>query len=176
MSYLPRDSRAPLGTSSLCLLSRSSSGKVIMHDPFAMRPFFGYNFGKYLSHWLSMEHRPQHRLPKIFHVNWFRKDKQNNYLWPGFGENSRVLEWMFRRIEGEDCAKLSALGLIPADGALNLEGLSNMNMEELFSVEREFWEEEVGAIRRYFEEQVNNDLPSDVANQLLQLEQRISNL
>ncbi|XP_055508019.1 phosphoenolpyruvate carboxykinase, cytosolic [GTP]-like [Leucoraja erinacea] len=151
-------------------------GKVIMHDPFAMRPFFGYNFGKYLSHWLSMEHRPQCRLPKIFHVNWFRKDKQNNYLWPGFGENSRVLEWMFRRIEGEDCAKLSPLGLIPADGALNLEGLNNVNMEELFSVEREFWEEEIREIRRYFDEQVNDDLPSDVANQLEQLEQRISDL
>ncbi|XP_067856824.1 phosphoenolpyruvate carboxykinase, cytosolic [GTP]-like [Heptranchias perlo] len=149
-------------------------GKVIMHDPFAMRPFFGYNFGKYLSHWLSMEHRAGSKLPKIFHVNWFRKDKQNNYLWPGFGENSRVLEWMFRRIEGEECAKLSPLGFIPADGALNLKGLGNVNMDELFSVEKEFWEEEIEEIRKYFEEQVNNDLPSDVANQLLQLEQRIS--
>ncbi|XP_069740962.1 phosphoenolpyruvate carboxykinase, cytosolic [GTP] isoform X2 [Narcine bancroftii] len=148
-------------------------GKVIMHDPFAMRPFFGYNFGRYLSHWLSMEHRPNSRLPKIFHVNWFRKDQKNNFLWPGFGENSRVLEWMFRRIKGEDCAKLSPLGLIPADGALNLQGLSNMDTDQLFSIERQFWEAEINEIRKYFEEQVSNDLPSDVANQLLQLEQRI---
>ncbi|CAI9597154.1 unnamed protein product [Staurois parvus] len=75
-------------------------GKVIMHDPFAMRPFFGYNFGRYLAHWLSMEHLPSAKLPKIFHVNWFRKDKQGNFLWPGYGENIRVLEWMFNRING----------------------------------------------------------------------------
>ncbi|XP_048464273.1 phosphoenolpyruvate carboxykinase, cytosolic [GTP] [Rhincodon typus] len=151
-------------------------GKVIMHDPFAMRPFFGYNFGKYLSHWLSMEHRTCSKLPKIFHVNWFRKDKQNNFLWPGFGENCRVLEWMFRRIEGKDCAKLSPLGYIPADGALNLNGLSYVNMDEIFSVEKEFWEEEIKEIRKYFDDQVNIDLPCDVANQLLQLEERISQL
>lgn len=149
-------------------------GKVIMHDPFAMRPFFGYNFGKYLSHWLSMEHRSNSKLPKIFHVNWFRKDTQSNFLWPGFGENCRVLEWMFRRIEGEDCAKRSPLGFVPADGALNLKGLGQVNMGALFSVEKEFWEEEIEAIRKYFEDQVNIDLPSDVANQLLQLKQRIS--
>ncbi|GCB82449.1 hypothetical protein scyTo_0022328 [Scyliorhinus torazame] len=147
-----------------------------MHDPFAMRPFFGYNFGRYLSHWLSMEHRAGSKLPKIFHVNWFRKDNQNNYLWPGFGENCRVLEWMFRRIEGEDCAKLSPLGFIPADNALNLNGLGVVNMDELFSVEKKFWEEEIEAIRKYFEDQVNIDLPSDVANQLLQLGQRISHM
>ncbi|XP_038658870.1 phosphoenolpyruvate carboxykinase, cytosolic [GTP]-like isoform X3 [Scyliorhinus canicula] len=151
-------------------------GKVIMHDPFAMRPFFGYNFGRYLSHWLSMEHRTSSKLPKIFHVNWFRKDNQNNYLWPGFGENCRVLEWMFRRIEGEDCAKLSPLGFIPADNALNLNGLGLVNMDELFSIEKKFWEEEIEAIRKYFEDQVNIDLPSDVANQLLQLGQRISQM
>ncbi|XP_062925743.1 phosphoenolpyruvate carboxykinase, cytosolic [GTP]-like [Mobula hypostoma] len=151
-------------------------GKVIMHDPFAMRPFFGYNFGKYLSHWLSMEHRPCSRLPKIFHVNWFRKDEHNNYLWPGFGENSRVLEWVFRRIEGEDCAKFSPLGFIPKDGALNLDGLANVNMDELFRIDREFWGGEIKEIRKYFEEQVNDDLPSEIANQLLQLELRINHL
>ncbi|GCC20575.1 hypothetical protein chiPu_0019138 [Chiloscyllium punctatum] len=147
-----------------------------MHDPFAMRPFFGYNFGRYLSHWLSMEHRTCSKLPKIFHVNWFRKDKQNNFLWPGFGENCRVLEWMFRRIEGEDCAKMSPLGYIPADGALNLNGLSHVNMDEIFSIDKGFWEEEIKEIRKYFDDQVNTDLPCDVANQLLQLEQRISQL
>lgn len=77
-------------------------GKVIMHDPFAMRPFFAYNFGHYLDHWLSMESRSS-RLPKIFHVNWFRKDNNGNFMWPGFGENSRVLDWIIRRIDNEPC-------------------------------------------------------------------------
>ncbi|XP_007882620.2 phosphoenolpyruvate carboxykinase, cytosolic [GTP] [Callorhinchus milii] len=151
-------------------------GKVIMHDPFAMRPFFGYNFGKYLTHWLRIQHHPSAKLPKIFHVNWFRKDKQGNFLWPGYGENCRVLEWMCRRINGEDCATPSPIGLIPGDKALNIKGLDNINLTELFSVEKEFWEEEVKAIKKFFEEQVNEDLPRDVANQLVQLEQKIRRL
>ncbi|GBP16293.1 Phosphoenolpyruvate carboxykinase [Eumeta japonica] len=77
--------------------------KVIMHDPFAMRPFFGYNFGDYLQHWLSMESRG--KVPKIFHVNWFRKSNDGKFLWPGFCDNSRVLDWIFRRIDGENCYK-----------------------------------------------------------------------
>uniref|UniRef100_A0A4W3JAH8 Phosphoenolpyruvate carboxykinase, cytosolic [GTP] n=1 Tax=Callorhinchus milii TaxID=7868 RepID=A0A4W3JAH8_CALMI len=152
------------------------TGKVIMHDPFAMRPFFGYNFGKYLTHWLRIQHHPSAKLPKIFHVNWFRKDKQGNFLWPGYGENCRVLEWMCRRINGEDCATPSPIGLIPGDKALNIKGLDNINLTELFSVEKEFWEEEVKAIKKFFEEQVNEDLPRDVANQLVQLEQKIRRL
>lgn len=80
-------------------------GKVIMHDPFAMRPFFGYNFGHYLSHWLSFEQNGDLKLPKIFHVNWFRKDKSSgDFLWPGFGENCRVLDWVCRRVDNEDVA------------------------------------------------------------------------
>lgn len=80
-------------------------GKVIMHDPFAMRPFFGYNFGHYLDHWLSFGQKPGLSLPKIFHVNWFRKDEETGkFLWPGFGENCRVLDWVIRRVDGEDIA------------------------------------------------------------------------
>jgi phosphoenolpyruvate carboxykinase (GTP) len=82
-------------------------GKVIMFDPFAMRPFFGYNFSHYVNHWLSFEKRPGLRLPKIFHVNWFRKSESDGqYLWPGFGENSRVLDWICKRVDGEDVAKV----------------------------------------------------------------------
>lgn len=86
------------------------SGKVIMHDPFAMRPFFGYNFGHYLQHWLSMEKRANAKLPRIFHVNWFRKDAKGKFLWPGFGENCRVLEWIAKRVAGLDCAVESPIG------------------------------------------------------------------
>uniref|UniRef100_A0A674I158 Phosphoenolpyruvate carboxykinase, cytosolic [GTP] n=1 Tax=Terrapene triunguis TaxID=2587831 RepID=A0A674I158_9SAUR len=155
---------------------RRPAGKIIMHDPFAMRPFFGYNFGKYLAHWLSMAHRPAAKLPKIFHVNWFRKDKQGKFLWPGYGENSRVLEWMFNRIRGEADAKRTAIGYIPADAALNLKGLEGIDMTELFDVSKEFWEKEVMEIKKYFEEQVNADLPYEIEREVLALEQRIKQL
>ncbi|XP_054130772.1 phosphoenolpyruvate carboxykinase, cytosolic [GTP] isoform X2 [Melozone crissalis] len=151
-------------------------GKVIMHDPFAMRPFFGYNFGKYLAHWLSMAHRPAAKLPRIFHVNWFRKDSQGKFLWPGFGENSRVLEWMFNRIEGKASAKPTAIGYIPTDAALNLKGLEDINLTELFDISKDFWEKEVEEIKQYFEVQVNADLPYEIERELLALEMRIKQL
>ncbi|NXY20893.1 PCKGC protein, partial [Atrichornis clamosus] len=151
-------------------------GKIIMHDPFAMRPFFGYNFGKYLAHWLSMAHRPAAKLPRIFHVNWFRKDSQGKFLWPGFGENSRVLEWMFNRIEGKASAKPTAIGYIPTDSALNLKGLEDVNLTELFDISKEFWEKEVEEIKQYFEVQVNADLPYEIERELLALEMRIKQL
>jgi phosphoenolpyruvate carboxykinase (GTP) len=82
-------------------------GKVVMHDPFAMRPFFGYNFGHYVQHWLNFEKNRKLKLPKIFHVNWFRKSEiDNKFLWPGFGENNRVLDWICRRVDGQDIAKV----------------------------------------------------------------------
>ncbi|NXO77044.1 PCKGC protein, partial [Sitta europaea] len=151
-------------------------GKIIMHDPFAMRPFFGYNFGKYLAHWLSMAQRPAAKLPRIFHVNWFRKDSQGKFLWPGFGENSRVLEWMFNRIEGKASAKATAIGYIPTDAALNLKGLEDVNLTELFEISKEFWEKEVEEIKQYFEVQVNADLPYEIERELLALEMRIKQL
>ncbi|XP_008948436.1 PREDICTED: phosphoenolpyruvate carboxykinase, cytosolic [GTP] isoform X2 [Merops nubicus] len=151
-------------------------GKVIMHDPFAMRPFFGYNFGKYLAHWLSMAHRPAAKLPRIFHVNWFRKDSQGKFLWPGYGENSRVLEWMFNRIKGKASAKPTAIGYIPADTALNLKGLEDVSLTELFDISKEFWEKEAEEIKQYFEVQVNADLPYEIEREMLALEMRIKQL
>lgn len=147
-----------------------------MHDPFAMRPFFGYNFGKYLAHWLSMAHRPAAKLPKIFHVNWFRKDQEGRFLWPGFGENSRVLEWMFNRINGEDSARLTPIGYMPKEDALNLKGLGSINVQELFALSKEFWEKEVDDIEKYLEEQVNADLPCEIMQEILGLKQRISHM
>lgn len=149
-------------------------GKVIMHDPFAMRPFFGYNFGHYLKHWLSMANTPGRKLPKVFHVNWFRKDEQGKFLWPGFGENSRVLDWIFRRIDNEDIAERTAIGYIPKQDCLNLDGLSKtINMTELFSLPKDFWLQEVTDIERYFSEQVGADLPEETAEELSALRQRL---
>ena len=85
-------------------------GKVLLHDPFAMRPFFGYNFAHYLQYWHDIQTRPGLTLPKIFHVNWFRKNVEGKFIWPGFGENSRVLEWIFRRVDNEDIADSTPIG------------------------------------------------------------------
>ena len=155
----------------------SHPGKSIMHDPFAMRPFFGYNFGHYLSHWLSMAERPGAKLPKIFHVNWFRKSPTAGFLWPGFGENIRVLDWMFRRVSGEAGAMPSTVGYLPAAQSLNLEGMRDtVDLEQLFSLDQEFWQREVADVRKYFDTQVNDDLPNEVARQLDLLEHRVNQM
>ncbi|XP_022614425.1 phosphoenolpyruvate carboxykinase, cytosolic [GTP] [Seriola dumerili] len=152
-------------------------GKVIMHDPFAMRPFFGYNFGQYLSHWLSMADRPGAKLPKIFHVNWFRKSPTAGFLWPGFGDNIRVLDWMFRRVNGEAGAMPSAVGYLPCGNSLNLQGLQeHVDLDQLFSLDQEFWQREVEEVRKYFTTQVNDDLPNEMARQLDLLQQRVKQM
>lgn len=151
-----------------------------MHDPFAMRPFFGYNFGKYLAHWLSMAKRNgPTQLPKIFHVNWFRKDpKTNSFIWPGFGENARVLEWIFNRCgrNSEDqAAKKSIVGWLPHEGTINTEGLGNkVDMNALFDIPKPFWQKEAQDIRTYFIQQVGTDLPDEVEGELRALEERVN--
>jgi phosphoenolpyruvate carboxykinase (GTP) len=95
----------------------------LRRDPFAMLPFCGYNMGDYMGHWLAMGEtlRATGRLPRIFQVNWFKKDEQGKFIWPGFGENSRVLEWMVKRLEGQVAATPTPIGLLPKD--INTEGL-----------------------------------------------------
>lgn len=155
-------------------------GKTIMNDPFAMRPFFGYNFGNYLKHWLSMEQRSQAlegNMPKIFHVNWFRKDKAGKFMWPGFGENSRVLDWILNRIDGLDCFKETAIGLVPSDGSLRLENLkTEIIMKELFSIPKDFWLKEVEEVQTYFDNQVTADLPKEIQEELNALKARLEKL
>lgn len=149
-------------------------GKVIMHDPFAMRPFFGYNFGRYIKHWLSFAEKPSLKLPRVYHVNWFRKNENGGgFLWPGFGENVRVLDWICRRVNGEDCAQESPIGNIPSEGSLNISGLNDVDMKQLFSVPKDFWTEEVEEIKKYFDEQVNDDLPQAVTDELNALRERV---
>ncbi|XP_022120363.2 phosphoenolpyruvate carboxykinase [GTP] isoform X1 [Pieris rapae] len=148
------------------------AGKVVMHDPFAMRPFFGYNFGEYLQHWLSMPQAGR-QMPKIFHVNWFRKDQQGKFLWPGFGENSRVLDWVLRRCDDEQCHVETPLGFVPKPGALNCSNLGDINMNELFSIPKDFWLQEADAIEKYFKEEVGEDLPNEMWDQLMTLKKNI---
>lgn len=151
--------------------------KEIMHDPFAMRPFFGYNFGHYLSHWLSMANVKNAKLPAIFHVNWFRKGADGKFLWPGFGENSRVLDWILRRIDGEDIAAESAIGLLPTPGSVNVKNLKeDVDMAELFRLPKNFWQKEVEALGEYFDAQVGRDLPKAIALELKRLSHNVNNL
>ncbi|XP_072013378.1 phosphoenolpyruvate carboxykinase, cytosolic [GTP]-like [Amphiura filiformis] len=148
--------------------------KVVMHDPFAMRPFFGYNFGDYLAHWLSFQEKPGYKLPKIFHVNWFRKDSNGSFMWPGFGENTRVLEWIFKRCNEDNVAEKSAIGYVPTEGSINLDGLKeSVDMHGLYHLPKDFWLEECQAIRKYLKEQVNKDLPEAIKLELDALEQRV---
>ena len=103
-------------------------------DPFAMLPFCGYNMADYFQHWLDIGAKGDaDKLPKIFYVNWFRKDADGKFIWPGFGENSRVLEYVFRRCNGEGETRETAIGLVPGEGELNVEGLdlSGEQLEEL---------------------------------------------
>jgi phosphoenolpyruvate carboxykinase (GTP) len=160
-----------------CLKSEATAaaefkGKQIMHDPMAMRPFMGYNFGKYLEHWLSME-QPGRIMPKIFHVNWFRVDENGKFLWPGFGDNIRVIDWMCRRAAGEDNCVDSPVGRIPRQGTINLDGLPPVSWEKLFSLPKDYWKEDVEETRKFFDEQIGSDLPRSIVDQLNQTEARI---
>ncbi|KAL1455579.1 hypothetical protein WDU94_009663 [Cyamophila willieti] len=160
-------------------------GKTIMHDPFAMRPFFGYNFGHYLQHWLDLEKVPNAKLPKIFHVNWFRKSKTGAFLWPGFGDNIRVLDWIFQRVhENKTARRYSPIGYIP-DYYHNVLNLSycydehgppsniDVNLKQLFFLDKEFWLQETDAIEKYFNDQVGNDLPVEMHHQIQELRLRL---
>jgi len=153
-------------------------GKMIMHDPFAMRPFFGYNTGHYFSHWLSMEERQGAQLPKIFHVNWFRKNTEGKFIWPGFGENCRVLDWILQRVENKpDTAVPSPVGYLPNQSALNLEGLSEpVDLEQAFNLPKQFWLDEVAELEQYFSDQLGNDFPNELCDQLEGLKERIQDM
>ncbi|XP_023221746.1 phosphoenolpyruvate carboxykinase, cytosolic [GTP]-like isoform X1 [Centruroides sculpturatus] len=152
-------------------------GKVIMHDPFAMRPFFGYNFGNYLQHWLDFEKKPNLKLPHIFHVNWFRKSEEGKFIWPGFGDNVRVLDWICQRVDGKDVAQKTPIGFIPKEESLNLEGLKDsVDLKELFHLPKDFWMQEASEIHKYFSEQVGSDLPEEIARELSELRSRIERM
>uniref|UniRef100_A0A7E4URY4 Phosphoenolpyruvate carboxykinase [GTP] n=1 Tax=Panagrellus redivivus TaxID=6233 RepID=A0A7E4URY4_PANRE len=152
------------------------TGKQVMHDPMAMRPFMGYNFGKYLDHWLSLD-KPPHQVPKIYHVNWFRKDANGKFLWPGYGDNIRVIDWVIRRLDGEEgIGKDTAIGVVPAPGSLNLEGLGEVNFDELMSVPRDYWQSDAKEVRKFLETQLGSDLPNAIQEQLTSQEKRINAL
>lgn len=150
--------------------------KEIMHDPMGMRPFMGYNFGKYLQHWLNLNCPPR-KMPKVFHVNWFRKDKNGKFLWPGFCDNIRVLDWICRRLEGEDIGITTPIGITPKKGSINLDSLNEtIDWVELFSLPKTYWTEDIKECRKFLEQQLGSDLPPQIKAELDSQEQRINQM
>ncbi|MEV6408148.1 MULTISPECIES: phosphoenolpyruvate carboxykinase (GTP) [Streptomyces] len=129
----------------------AAEGKVgeLRRDPFAMLPFCGYNMGDYMGHWVDVaKDKDQAKLPKIYYVNWFRKDDEGKFVWPGFGENSRVLKWIVERLEGRAEGVETPIGVLPAPGALDTEGLdlAEKDLDFLLTVDKEIWREEASLI------------------------------
>jgi len=146
----------------------------VRRDPFAMLPFCGYNMADYFKHWINVG-RSIKRPPKVFHVNWFRRDKDNSFLWPGYGENLRVLEWIIQRSRGEGAAEETPIGYIPAKDALDMTGLELKEgvLDELLQVDAEDWAEEAKDIEKFFDS-LGPRVPWELRNELEALRNRLS--
>ncbi len=165
-----------LGATMSVETTAAAAGEVgqLRFDPMAMLPFAGYNMADYFAHWLDLGKREGMKLPKIFLVNWFRKDKEGRFIWPGFGENSRVLEWVFRRCDGEGETVDTPIGLLPARGEIDIDGLdlTEEEMRELLSVDTELFKQQLPQVRSHLE-RFGERLPEQIAAQLDALEQRL---
>ncbi|WP_413333391.1 phosphoenolpyruvate carboxykinase (GTP) [Brevibacterium sp. GP-SGM9] len=147
---------------------------VVRRDPMAMRPFIGYNVGDYLQHWLDIGNTAGAQLPKIFYVNWFRRDDDNSFLWPGFSENSRVLKWVFERVTGSAEAVESPLGLTPVEGGLDTEGLdfTDEQLRKALAIKPEEWETELGLIEDWYAE-LGDSVPTELRAEVDNLRERL---
>jgi phosphoenolpyruvate carboxykinase (GTP) len=148
---------------------------AVRRDPFAMLPFCGYHMADYFGHWLSVGRTAQtEKLPKIFYVNWFRKTREGRWLWPGYGENCRVLKWIFERCDGADNAVPTTIGYLPRSGSIDCSGLaiSDDDMSELLRVNLNDWLVETAGIRDHFL-QFGNRLPRPLWDELEALERRL---
>jgi len=146
----------------------------IRRDPMAMLPFCGYHMGDYFAHWLKMGEKGGDKMPKIFYVNWFRKSPEGKFLWPGFADNSRVLKWIFERCEGTADAVDTPIGKVPAEGALDTEGLDvdASDLKELLRVDSEDWKSEIPMIKEHYET-FGDKLPGGLKEELAELEKRL---
>jgi phosphoenolpyruvate carboxykinase (GTP) len=164
-----------LGVSLSSETTAAAAGKtgILRHDPFGMLPFCGYNMGDYFSHWISMGRRLDKELsPRIYAVNWFREDSDGHFLWPGFGENIRVLKWIFERTSGYDHAAMSPIGLLPQADSIDLTNLS-LSIEPLLAIDRNEWRREAQELRNYFQ-LFGADFPVALNEELRKLEDRLS--
>jgi phosphoenolpyruvate carboxykinase (GTP) len=148
---------------------------TLRHDPFAMLPFCGYHMGDYFAHWLKLgASADPKQLPRIFYVNWFRKAADGQFLWPGYGDNSRVLKWIFERVTGTGKAVDTPIGRLPAPGALDVSGLriADEHLAELLRVDVEGWIGELPAVRTHFEK-FGSRLPQGLREEFVALEKRL---
>jgi len=145
-------------------------------DPMAMLPFCGYNMGDYFAHWLRIGAKADpSKLPKIFFVNWFRRDEDGRFLWPGYGENSRVLKWVFERVAGDAHAVETPIGYLPSDDDLDTTGLEirDEDLDDLLSVDAEGWQTAIPEIRAHYD-RFGATLPEELLKALDQLESNLS--
>jgi phosphoenolpyruvate carboxykinase (GTP) len=153
----------------------AATGQVgqVRRDPMAMKPFCGYNFADYWAHWLGFKERSD-KLPKVFHVNWFRKDADGNYMWPGFGDNMRVLKWIIERCEGATEAVKTPIGLVPNGKDLDLSGLdlSDETVAALLAIDPKIWRTEIEAVEEYFGS-FGDRLPSAISAQIERIKREI---
>ncbi len=147
----------------------------VRRDPFAMLPFCGYNMGDYFGHWVNIGNVAPDKamLPKIFNVNWFRKSADGKFLWPGYGDNIRVLQWVFERVEGKASAVETAIGYVPQVGSINTSGLQGVeeNMAELLAVDKNQWKDELDLVREQYAT-FGSRLPEELAKQIVAIEAR----
>jgi phosphoenolpyruvate carboxykinase (GTP) len=155
----------------------AAAGQVgqLRFDPFAMLPFCGYNMADYFAHWLRCGRREGARLPHVFYVNWFRKDDDGNFLWPGFGENARVLAWVFRRCQHRAGARETPIGHVPAPADLETDGLdiAPAALEELLTVDEDKLRAELPQVREHLAK-FGDRLPPEVREQFERLETRLA--
>ena len=149
---------------------------VVRRDPMAMRPFCGYNMGDYFGHWLEMGKKLGDKAPKIFHVNWFRTDDNGHFIWPGFGDNMRVLMWMLDRCEGKVDAVETPIGYVPKAEDINIEGLSDITLDTLkglLEIDKDLWLEDVKGVEELYD-QIGERVPAELRKQLADLRDRLS--
>jgi phosphoenolpyruvate carboxykinase (GTP) len=166
-----------LGATASSETTAAAAGKVgqLRRDPMAMLPFCGYHMGDYFAHWLRIgKQSEESKLPKIFYVNWFRQDENGRYLWPGYGENSRVLEWIFERCDGRVHARETAIGRLPEPADLDTRGLNipPADLEKLLTVNVDGWLAEVPLIKDHFAK-FGSRLPEGMKQEIAELEQRL---
>lgn len=165
---------ASVSSETTAAISGTVTGKL-RHDPFAMLPFCGYHMGDYFAHWIEMgKQKNAKSRPHFFYVNWFLQDEKKNWLWPGYGENARVLQWMFERCEGKGHFRKTPIGNLPTTDGLDLSGLniSQKQLEQLFQIDTHKWKEEAQELEKYFAK-FGDKLPLELQNQLKALEQRL---
>ena len=164
-------------SSEMTAAAEGSTG-IIRHDPFAMLPFCGYNMADYFQHWLNIGNMTDaSKLPLFFYVNWFRKDDSGKYLWPGYGENIRVLKWIFERVSGNNNAVESAIGYLPSQSSIDTSGLEidQTNLQKIAGIEKEPWLGEVLGLKNYYKI-FGNKFPEALREELHLLEQRLTKL